>query len=310
VTTLSQLETQPHPAAADDPGSATCPVCGSADTALVADIPGAVVSRTFHLRRCPHCAFAFVANPCTDYAKIYDEAYYHGRGADPLVDYVFELEHPDQTVRIHEWRGVVERVRSLVTLTPQTRWLDFGCGNGGLVRFARQALGCDVVGTDLGWITAEAAKRGIPILTDEQLAKSEGTFDVVTAIEVLEHVPDPREVLRQIRKMLKPGGLFFYTTGNAAPNRDNLPKWGYVRPDIHLSYYEPATLKRLLEETGFRTQPGTFGPGCTRIIQFKVLKNLGVRKKSAVQSLMPWGVAARVLNKRMGIFDHPIAWAV
>jgi SAM-dependent methyltransferase len=292
-----------------DQDNPACPACHATDTQLIADIPGAVIERTFHLRHCSHCAFTFVSNPSTDYANIYNEAYYHGKGADPLVDYVFELEHPDQTVRIHEWRGVVERVRSLTKLSPNTRWLDFGCGNGGLVRYARDHAKCDIVGTDIGWITTEAAKRGIPILTDHQLADQQGMYDVVTAIEVLEHVPNPREVLMQIRKMLKPGGLFFYTTGNAAPNRDNLAEWGYVRPDIHISYYEPATLKKLLEETGFRTEPGTFGPGCTSIIKFKVLKNLGKRKKSFVHSLMPWSIAARVLNKRMGIFDHPIAWA-
>ena len=292
-----------------DQDNPACRVCGGSDTVLIADIPGAVIHRTFHLRRCQSCAFAFISNPSTDYANIYNEAYYHGKGADPLVDYVFEMESPDETVRVNEWKGVVERVGSLAKLSANTRWLDFGCGNGGLVRYAREHTKCDIVGTDIGWATTEAAKRGIPILTEEQLKRQEGSFDIVTAIEVLEHVPNPREVLTQIRKMLKPGGLFFYTTGNAAPNRDNLAKWGYVRPDIHISYYEPATLKKLLEESGFRTEPGTFGPGCTRIIKFKVLKNLGVRKKSLVQSLVPWSIAARVLNKRMGIFDHPIAWA-
>jgi len=286
-----------------------CPACDSSETVLLAEIPGVVVKQLFYLRRCPACSFAFVANPSTDFQNIYNEAYYQGRGADPLVDYVYELDHPDRTVRVYEWQGVVERVRSLIAVSPSTRWLDFGCGNGGLVRFARHELGCDAVGTDQGWITTEAAKRGIPVLKDEEVAAREGTFDIVTCIEVLEHLPDPRAALSQIRRMLKPGGLFFYTTGNAVPQRNNLANWGYVVPDIHISFYEPGTLKRLLEETGFRTEPGTFGTGCARIIEFKVLKTFRVRKRSFIQSLIPWGVVARVVNTRMGIFDHPIAWA-
>lgn len=292
-----------------DAGRTDCPACGAGETLHVADLPGRVVRRLFHLRRCPACGFAFIANPCTDYARIYDKAYYLGRGADPLVDYVYELKRPRQTVRVHEWAGVAERVRSLVRITPQTRWLDFGCGNGGLVRHARQAIGCDVVGYDMGWITAKAARAGIPIMDGRQLDASDARFDVVTAIEVLEHVPDPREVLRRIRRLLRPGGLFFYTTGNAAPHRDRLASWGYVRPDIHLSYFEPRTLTRLLEEAGFVTEPGGYGPGCTGIIRFKVLKNFGVHRRSWVQSLVPWGIASRLLNRKLGVFDHPIARA-
>lgn len=286
-----------------------CPACGATGTAHVADVRGRVVRRVFHLRRCPACGLAFVANPCTDYARIYDKAYYLGRGADPLVDYVYEMRRPGHTVRMHEWAGVVERVRSLTPVNRETRWLDFGCGNGGLVRYVRDTVGCDVAGYDLGWITAKAARAGLPILNDQQLDAADGSFDVVTAIEVLEHVAEPPEVLRRIRRLLKPGGLFFYTTGNAAPHRNRLAAWGYVRPDIHLSYYEPQTLTRLLTEAGFVTEPGGYGPGATDIIRFKALKNLGVRRRSWVQSLLPWPLAARLLNRKLGIFDHPIARA-
>ena len=231
------------------------------------------------------------------------------RGADPLVDYVFELERPDLTVRQFEWQGVFEFIRSHIPLGPATRWLDFGCGNGGLVRHVLAAEKCDALGYDLGWITSEAIKAGIPIIDDKQLQEAEGTFDVVTALEVLEHVADPADVLRRIRRLLRPGGLFFYTTGNAARHRKGLAKWGYVRPDIHVSYFEPRTLERLLRETGFITAPGKYGPGCGQIIKFKVLKNLGIRRKSALQSLVPWDIVGRLLNWKLGIFDHPLGWA-
>ena len=285
-----------------------CPVCASA-TQVVATVPGKVVDREFVLRHCPACRFSFVANPCTDYARIYDEAYYHGRGADPLVDYVFELEHPEQTIRRYEWEGITKAVRSLVNVTPATRWLDFGCGNGGLVRHVRDRVGCPVFGFDVGWITTRAKEIGLPIVTEDELDAKAGTFDVVTAVEVLEHVPEPVETLRKVRSMLKPGGLFFYTTGNAEPFRGRLTEWGYVRPDIHISFFEPATLERALRAAGFRPEYRGFIPGFTDIIRFKALKNLGVRRYGAWQRFLPWGAAARVLDRRLRISAHPVGWA-
>jgi hypothetical protein len=56
-------------------------------------------------------------------------------------------------------------------------------------------------------------------------------------------------------------------------------------------------------------EPGRWLPGCEEIVRFKVLKNLRVRKRSWLHDLMPWRTAGRVLNKRMGLFDHPIGWA-
>ena len=285
-----------------------CPVC-AAPTEPVATLPGAVVQQQFELRHCPTCRFSFVANPCTDYARIYDEAYYHGRGADPLVDYVFELEHPDQTIRRHEWDGIVKAVRSLVPVSTQTRWLDFGCGNGGLVRHVRDRVGCQTFGYDVGWITTRARDLGLPILTDDELDRAAGTFHVVTAVEVLEHVADPLDTLRRIRALLKAGGLFFYTTGNAGPFRGRLTSWGYVRPDIHISFFEPATLERALRAAGFRPEFRGFLPGFTDIIRFKALKNLGLRRRAAWQRLLPWAAAARVLDRRLRISAHPIGWA-
>ena len=299
---------EPEVAAVGPDAGRSCPVCSS-PTEPVARIPGKVVSTQFELRHCPSCRFSFIANPCTDYARIYDEAYYLGRGADPLVDYVFELEHRSETIRRYEWEGIVTAVRSLVPISKETRWLDFGCGNGGLVRHVREHVGCTAFGYDVGWITSRARQLGLPILSDEELDQLAGSFDVVTAIEVLEHVADPVDTLRKIRAMLKPGGLFFYTTGNAEPFRGRLTEWGYVRPDIHISFFEPSTLELALRRAGFRPEFRNFLPGFTDIIRFKALKNLGVRRRAAWQRLLPWNIAARVLDRRLRISAHPIAWA-
>ena len=61
---------------------------------------------------------------------------------------------------------------------------------------------------------------------------------MVTAIEVLEHLTDPMPVLHTIATVLRPGGILFVTTGNAAPHRAHLDRWSYVVPDVHVSFYE------------------------------------------------------------------------
>jgi SAM-dependent methyltransferase len=168
---------------------------------------------------------------------------------------------------------------------------------------------CQTFGFEEGAIQAEAVRRGIPFLGDEELRKQEGTFDVVTAIEVIEHVERPLEVLSRIRSLLRPGGLFFYTTGNAAPHRADLPAWRYVVPEIHISFYEPETLRRALAAAGFRPQNRGYLPGFTDIIRFKILKNLLFRRRALWQDLLPWPLIARLVNIRHRITDHPVAWA-
>src|SRR5512142_678966 len=137
---------------------------------------GRFAQREFVLRRCKDCNFAFVEEPWLDFARIYDSAYYEGRGADPLVDYGFELAAPERTIRRYEWEGVAEVVRHLSDVTRKTRWLDFGCGNGGLVRHVRTAIGCDAVGFEEGAITEQAKAVGVPLLNASDLESQSASF--------------------------------------------------------------------------------------------------------------------------------------
>jgi 2-polyprenyl-3-methyl-5-hydroxy-6-metoxy-1,4-benzoquinol methylase len=288
-------------------GEAACKICGSA-TLPAGSKRGVLTETTFRLQHCPACGFGSVENPYQDYERIYDESYYRGEGADPLVDYSFELEHPEQTIRSFEWRGIVEAIASLLPLEG-ANWLDYGCGNGGLVRYCNSSGACNTVGFESGWIATQARQRGIPVVDEAYLASHAGHYDVVTAIEVIEHVVDPLRFLREVRKLLKPGGLFFLTTGNAAVPR-SLETWTYVRPEIHVSFFEPRTLDLALAATGFRPERRGFLPGWDKIIRFKVLKTLGVRRSRRLLDLLPWKWMAQVVDRRLAVTAHPIGWAV
>jgi SAM-dependent methyltransferase len=282
-----------------------CKICGS-PTVEAGTKWGKFEQREFHLRQCTRCHFGFVADPFTNYAQIYSDAYYRGEGADPLIDYAFELEHPERTIRQYEWRGIYRAVSSLTPLSSDTRWLDFGCGNGGLVRYCRSRQ-ISAVGFEEGAIADKAIAAGIPLSPRGSL--NDQSFDVITAIEVLEHVDQPLEVLKDIRRLLKPGGLFFFTTGNAALYRGRLPSWNYVIPEIHISFFEPETLQQALTRAGFRAESRGYLPGFTDIIRFKILKNFGIRTCSAWERVLPWPLLSRLADARYKVSAHPVAWA-
>src|SRR5258708_1572137 len=140
-----------------------CPIC-QYFLDEIAVKRGTAQPREFTLLRCPNCSLAFVANPWTEYDKIYSQDYYSGKGADPLLDYQYELEHPESTIRRYEWDGLLRVVRGIVPVTASTTWLDYGCGNGGFLRRLRQTARCICTRFSESWIAAQTRQQGTPLL--------------------------------------------------------------------------------------------------------------------------------------------------
>lgn len=103
------------------------------------------------------------------------------------------------------------------------RLLDIGCG-GGLLSEAAARSGCDVTGIDLSAsllaVAREHAEQQSLTITYHQIsaadwaAQSPGIYDVITCMELLEHVPDPDALVRECAQLLKPGGFVFFATLN------------------------------------------------------------------------------------------------
>lgn len=285
-----------------------CPLC--AGPAIAAgEKRGRRTGRLFRLQKCKQCDFTFVAAPWTDYDQIYDETYYRGAGSDPLVDYAFEFAHPNLTIRQYEWRGLAKVITHLAH-TPFPRCLDFGSGNGGLVRHLRANGNNNAWGFEPSSWGEKNCQAGLPILGVDDLDQFKGFFDIVTAIEVLEHVVDPVAILQQIRKLLRPGGILFLTTGNADIAPRDFAKWSYVIPEIHTSYYTPRALAGAMHRSGF--DPTYFGriAGWQDILRFKILKNLHFRKVSLLERMLPWPLFVRAADAKYKVMALPSGIAI
>ena len=104
--------------------------------------------------------------------------------------------------------------------------VDIGCG-GGILAESMAKMGASVTGIDMAEASLEVARlhgleSGVSVdyqcITAEALAnQAQGEYDVVTCMEMLEHVPEPASVVQACAKLVKPGGHVFFSTLNRNP---------------------------------------------------------------------------------------------
>lgn len=135
--------------------------------------------------------------------------------------------------------------------------LDFGCGNGGLVRFLR-AEGIPAYGVDR--VPVDNDMRPFVFNGLEELPEMK--FGLITAIEVFEHLPRPVETLEALLARLAPDGFLFLTTAltnRAMAHIKFFPHWIYQKDPTHIGFFAEKTFETLAAKYGLELQ--VFGYG-------------------------------------------------
>ncbi|HBL25193.1 MAG TPA: SAM-dependent methyltransferase [Deltaproteobacteria bacterium] len=156
-------------------------------------------------------------------------------------------------------------VRDFLPRLDKARILDIGCGPGNQARSLAD-LGYDVVGIDISAEAVAEAQRHVPEgcfhvadVYDLPCSVLEGKFDVVIALEVIEHLYHPGRLLQAADGCLRPGGTLILSTPyhGYAKNLSIsiLGRWDAhfnTREDgWHIKFFSPRTLRSLIENEGF-----------------------------------------------------------
>jgi 2-polyprenyl-3-methyl-5-hydroxy-6-metoxy-1,4-benzoquinol methylase len=134
--------------------------------------------------------------------------------------------------------------------------LDVGCGIG-LFLVEAKKRGWEVHGTEFTDKAIEICKGKNIIMRQGKLDPgwfNEGMFDVVVSFEVIEHINNPIEEIKNINKILRDGGLFYFTTPNFNASERYFLKADYniIGYPEHLSYYTKRTINYLLSNNNFK----------------------------------------------------------
>jgi 2-polyprenyl-3-methyl-5-hydroxy-6-metoxy-1,4-benzoquinol methylase len=223
-----------------------CAVCGSHERNFL------FTKQEFAYHRCTECSHIYVSPRISTDLQL--------RMCQELDD-----EGPENTFLEVQKIYAAPICGLLRARAPGPRLLDLGFGQGYLMQMAR-AHGFEVYGAD----SSQAAIRRISPqfgMRVQQMVLGDGeipwhSFDVVVMSHVVEHLPNPADVLKQVLGIMNPGGILYL----AVPNMNSLQfqvfgkKWDVINPLVHFQYFTPNSLARLLRNCGFTNIGGIQPP--------------------------------------------------
>jgi SAM-dependent methyltransferase len=241
---------------------------------LVRRTPEAVVQEpagqeSSTIRECPACkvqtlhAYLFAVNRCRiwqctscglgsadvedfDPGGYYTADYFSGKHSDGYADYLGA-----ERVLRGEFAQTVKFMRRF---REAGRLLDIGCAYGFFLKEARRFF--EITGIEIAEEAAEACRRaGLPVLSgmaDEANMAKVGVVDVITLLDVIEHLAQPDETLALCQRQLAPGGLILITTGDFGSFAARLSgaRWRLMTPPQHLWFFTRESLRRMAGKLG------------------------------------------------------------
>jgi len=217
------------------------------------------VPGTFSIVRCTSCGLLFT-NPRPKTILIPDlyNEYYGGLDSDAVVGARTIRPILKQNFRLRKlYHWVCGQYLSEVLLKARGRVLDIGCGSGSFLEELVR-LGCTVYGIEPNPSAARACvERGLNVTCGvlDNLNYPDNFFDTVIMWHVVEHLPSPKSTLKEIYRILKPGGhVFIY-----CPNADSYMAavfhefWCGWHLPFHFYHFTPETMSRLIATSPLST---------------------------------------------------------
>jgi 2-polyprenyl-3-methyl-5-hydroxy-6-metoxy-1,4-benzoquinol methylase len=243
-------------------GSGSCRVCGSKRNRDIAEEWNR--GQLYHVARCIDCGLVYIRETHEGVSPSY------GALLEKDIDAYhiwLQTQHKHAAFRqcldlIH---GSLPRVNSA---SLGGYLLDVGCGIGGWLDYAASHTGFMCFGYDSSLAQTSYARRKFPMVRcaaslrdySDKLNYLLPRFSLVTLWDVLEHIGQPLELIKELAGQISDGGLIFASVPAALPQiiKQRLLKFGWPRgrfswyPHEHLIYYSPQTLTRLFQDAGLK----------------------------------------------------------
>lgn len=238
--------------------SEPCPLCKSENARIEYELTG------YRIAMCNACNFEYHDGfgGGGDEEGTFSEEYYQVTQRDAFKTQFEDYERDPSAPVYRHW---LERMEGIV---PKGRILDVGSALGTFLKIA-ESRGWNPEGVEISRFAAEFARRerGLTVFNGdlEAFPAADGSFDVVTFWDSIEHVTHPRENLMTASRLLRSGGIVLLTTDNfdcligdlaRIAYRGSTGKVRYAMERIFIppnrSYFTEATLKSLLDKCGLR----------------------------------------------------------
>lgn len=205
--------------------------------------------RNFDFFRCQECELLFV-DPVYDASEIYDETYFlggsHGFGFSNYE--TDKLASSRYLTRLLKW-ALKECIE------PSPKLLDVGAANGFFLTICSDE-GIDAEGVEISQEAADWAEklgRKVTCSTIEDF-KTDQKYEIISALDVLEHISRPVDFIQTVRELLVERGIFLINVPYEGSFSAKLSgrKWHALLPPEHWFYFNKKSLRQILENGGFK----------------------------------------------------------
>lgn len=208
----------------------------------------------FKIVQCKNCNLLFVnpQNSPQETAKIYKEQYFQNR-----IILGSELDKENKkSIKSFKLKSCKMYLEDISKRVKRGKILDVGCGEGYFLEAAKSD-GWIPYGVEISEFAANMARESLGadiscgLLRD--VSYPDNMFDLITMLDVVEHFHNPLEEMKEIHRILKPGGMCFLLTPDVESPGARLmrSRWFELKPPEHLFYFSQNTLRQLLESAGF-----------------------------------------------------------